>query len=78
MSLKKIDLSLKELESFLDIRFDLDGELAQVTSIDDLLQKIRLHFCLFNTVVLKDIIEKFIGKPLKQQLEEYERMLGGY
>ena len=75
MSLKKIDLSLKELESFLDIRLDLDGELAQVTSIDDLLQKIRPHFCLFNTVVLKDIIEKFIGKPLKQQLEEYERML---
>ena len=66
---------LKELESFLDIRLDLDGELSHVTSIDDLLQQIRPHFCLFNTVVLKDIIEKFIGKHLKQQLEEYESML---
>ena len=75
MSLKKINVSLNELESFLDIRLDLDGELSQVTSIDNLLQQIRPHFCLFNTVVLKDIIEKFIGKPLKQQLEEYESML---
>ena len=75
MSLKKINVSLKELESFLDIRLDLDGELSHVTSIDDLLQQIRPHFCLFNTVVLKDIIEKFIGKPLKQQLEEYESLM---
>ena len=75
MSLKKNNVSLKELECFLDIRLDLDGELSQVTSINDLLQQIRPHFCLFNTVVLKDIIEKFIGKPLKQQLEEYESML---
>ena len=75
MSLKKINVSLKELESFLDIRLDLDGELSQVTSIDDLLHQIRPHFCLFNIVVLKDIIDKFISKPLKQQLEEYESML---
>ena len=74
MSLKKINVSLKELESFLDIRLDLDGDLSQVTSIDDLLHQIRPHFCLFNTVVLKDIIEKFISKPLKQQLEEYESL----
>ena len=65
----------EKLESFLDIRLDLDGELSQVTSIDDLLYQIRPHFCLFNTVVLKDIIEKFIGKPLKKQLEEYENLL---
>ena len=75
MSLKKTKVSVKELESFLDIRLDLDGELSQVASIDDLLQQIRPHFCLFNTVILKDIIEKFIGNPLKQQLEEYESKL---
>ena len=75
MSLKKTKVSVKELESFLDIRLDLDGELSQVASIDNLLQQIRPHFCLFNTVILKDIIEKFIGKPLKQQLEEYESKL---
>ena len=75
MSLIKTNVSLKELKSFLDIRLDLKGELLQVACIDDLLQQIRPHFCLFNTVVLKDIIEKFIRNPLKQQLEEYESKL---
>ena len=75
MSLKGEKVSLKELESFLDIRLDLDGELSQVANIDALLQQIRPHFCLFNIVILKDIIEKFIGKPMKQQLEEYESKL---
>ena len=75
ISLTGTKVSLKKLESFLDIRLDLDGELSQVASIDDLLQQIRLHFCLFNIVILKDIIEKFIGNPLKQQLEEYESKL---
>ena len=74
-SLKKMKVSLKKLENFLEIRLGLDGELSQVTSIDDLLQQIRPHFCLFNTVVLKDIVEKFMGKPLKKQLEEYESKL---
>ena len=75
MSLMGEKVSLKELESFLDIRLDLDGELSQVANIDALLQQIRPHFCLFNIVILKDIIEKFIGNPLKQQLEEYESKL---
>ena len=75
MCLEKTKVTLKKLTRFLDIRLDLDGELSKVSSIDDLLQQIRPHFCLFNTVVLKDIIEKFISKPLKQQLEEYESML---
>ena len=72
MSLEGRHVSLNELEEFLDIRLDLDGELSQVTTIRELLKKIRPHFCLFNTVILKDIVEKFVGKPLKQQLENYE------
>ena len=76
MCLEKTKVTLKKLGRFLDIRLDLDGEfISKVSSIDDLLQQIRPHFCLFNTVVLKDIIEKFIGKPVKQQLEEYESLL---
>ena len=64
---------LMELGRFLDIRLDLDGELAKINDIDDLLQQIRPHFCLFNTVILKDIVEEFVGKPLKKQLvEKYE------
>ena len=61
-----------ELGRFLDIRLNLDGELAKINDIDDLLRQIRPHFCLFNTVILKDIVEEFVGKPLKKQLEKYE------
>ena len=69
---KRKKISLMELGRFLDIRLDLDGELAKINDIDDLLQQIRPHFCLFNTVILKDIVEEFVGKPLKKQLEKYE------
>ena len=74
MSLEEKQVSLKKLGRFLDTRLDLDGELsrAQAVSIDDLLQQIKPHFCLFNTVVLKDIVENFVGEPLKQQLREYK------
>ena len=70
--LKRKKISLMELGRFLDIRLDLDGELAKINDIDDLLRQIRPHFCLFNTVILKDIVEEFVGKPLKKQLEKYE------
>ena len=72
-SLKEKPVPLKELKKFLIIRLDLrDGDLSQVTTIDDLIQQIRPHFCLFNTVILKNIAEMFVVKPLKQQLEKYE------
>ena len=70
--LKRKKKPLMELGRFLDIRLDLDGELAKINDIDDLLREIRPHFCLFNTVILKDIVEEFVGKPLKKQLEKYE------
>ena len=73
MSLEEKQVSLKKLGRFLDTRLDLDGELSQgeAVSIDDLLQQIKPHFCLFNTVVLKEIVENFVGEPIKQQLCEY-------
>ena len=70
--LKRKKISLMEMGRFLDIRLDLDGELAKINDIDDFLRQIRPHFCLFNTVILKDIVEEFVGKPLKKQLEKYE------
>ena len=72
MSLECKPVLLLELKRFLNTRLDFDGELSQVTNIDDLLQKIKPHFCLFNTVILKDIVEEFVGEPLKQQLKKYE------
>ena len=72
MSLEQKQVSLKKLGRFLDTRLDLDGELSQAVSIDDLLQQIKPHFCLFNTVVLKEIVENFVGEPIKQQLREFK------
>ena len=72
MSLERKPVQLIELKRFLNTRLDLDKELSQVDSIDDLIQQIKPHFCLFNTVILKDIVEEFVGEPLKQQLKKYE------
>ena len=72
MSLEGKQVSPKELGRFLDIRLDLDEDLSQVASIDKLFKQIKPHFCLFNTVILKDIVETFVGEPLKQQLEKYK------
>ena len=74
MSLEEKQVSLKKLGRFLDTRLDLDGEsmLSHFVSIDDIFQRIKPHFCLFNTVILKDIVENFVGEPLKEQLQEYK------
>ena len=74
MSLEEKQVSLKKLGRFLDTRLDLDGEsmLSHFVSIDDIFQQIKPHFCLFNTVILKDIVENFVGDPLKEQLQEYK------
>ena len=72
MSLEEKQVSLKKLGRFLDTRLDLDGELSQINSIDEIFQQIKQHFCLFNTVILKDIVENFVEEPLKQQLQEYK------
>ena len=52
-----------------------DQELLQATTIDKLFQLIEPHYCFLNTAILGDIIDEFIGEPLKHQLEEYETQL---
>ena len=52
-----------------------DQELLQATTIDKLFQLIEPHYCFLNTAILGDIIDEFIGEPLKHQLEEYEHQL---
>ena len=70
MSLECKPVLLLELKRFLNTRLDFDGELSQVTNIDDLLQKIKPHFCLFNTVILKDIVEEFVGEAIETTAQE--------
>ena len=50
-------------------------KLLQATTIDKLFQLISPYYCFLSTAVLRAIIDKFIGEPLKHQLEEYERQL---
>ena len=71
-SLEEKHISLTKLKRFLELRLDLDEELPQVTSISDLLQQIKPHFSLFNTVILKELVDKFVGEPLKEQLQDYK------
>ena len=44
------------------------GAHMQVTKIDALFSP---HYYFLNTKLLGDIIEKFVGEPLKNQLEKY-------
>ena len=53
-------------------------KLLQAVSIDKLFQLISPYYCFLNTTVLGDIIDKFIGEPLKHQLEEYEHQLDDF
>ena len=53
-------------------------KLLQAATIDKLFQLISPYYCFLNTTVLGDIIDKFIGEPLKHQLEEYERQLDDF
>ena len=75
ISLKEKQVPLAELQQYLEIRLEEDGQLAQSTSVDQLFHLISPHYCFLNTVILKDVIDKFVGEPLKQQLEKYESHL---
>ena len=52
-----------------------NNELLQASTIDELFHLISPHYCFLNTSILGDIIERFIGGPLKHELEEYDRQL---
>ena len=52
-----------------------NDELLQASTIDELFRLISPHYCFLNTSILGDIIERFIGEPLKNELEEYDRQL---
>ena len=78
-SLDEKQVPLLSLERFLIDLLEEDPEdhekLLQATTIDKLFQLISPYYCFLNTAVLGDIIDKFIGEPLKHQLEEYEHQL---
>ena len=52
-----------------------NNELLQASTIDELFHLISPHYCFLNTSILGDIIDEFIGEPLKHELEEYDRQL---
>ena len=52
-----------------------NNELLQASTIDELFHLISPHYCFLNTYILGDIIDEFIGEPLKHELEEYDSQL---
>ena len=74
-SLDEKPVPLLKLQRFLIDLLEEDKTLLQANTIDDLFQLISPYYCFLNTAVLGDIIDKFIGEPLKHQLNEYERQL---
>ena len=65
---------LLNIRSFLEELLD-DEKLSQASSIDELFYLIKPYYCFLNTAILGDIIERFIGEPLKHELDEYEHQL---
>lgn len=74
-SLEKEQVSLIILRRFLREFLEDDGGLSQAATIDEVFDVIRPHYCFLNIVILKDIIEEFVGDPMKQQLKRYESQL---
>ena len=70
---KKVDL--EKLQSYLETRLEENGKFTQAATINELFRLISPHYCFLNTVILEDLVEKFVGEPLKKQLEEYENHL---
>ena len=68
-------VSLKKFQRFLEERLNEKGAYQKATTIDELLCMVSPHYSFFNTSLLEDIIEEFIGQPLKQRLEDFEEGL---
>ena len=73
--LEKKEVPLKILRRFLEERLDQKGAYQKATTIDELLLMVSPHYSFFNTSLLEDLIEMFIGQPLKQRLEDFEEGL---
>ena len=73
--LEEKDVPLKTLRRFIEARLDQKGAYQNATTVDELLLMVSPHYSFFNTNLLEDLIEKFIGQPLKQRLEDFEERL---
>ena len=75
-SLDEKQVPIVKIGGFLEELLDLnDGELSQASTVGQLFQLIKPHYCFLNTAILGDIIKRFIGEPLKRELDEYDQQL---
>ena len=78
-SLDEKQVPLLKIHYFLEELLELDeGELSRASTVGDLFQLIKPHYCFLNTAILGDIIDVFIGEPLKHQLDEYKCQLKSF
>ena len=76
-SLDEKQVPLLKIRRFIVELLDENEGLLHATTIDELFEIIKPHYCFLNTAILGDIIDRFIGEPLKHQLEEYETSARG-
>ena len=75
-SLSEKQVPIVNIGGFLEELLDLnDGELSQASTVGQLFQLIKPHYCFLNTAILGYITERFIGEPLKRELDEYDQQL---
>ena len=74
-SLEEKQVPLVKLARYLIGLLIENNELLQASTIDELFHLISPHYCFLNTSTLGDIIDEFIGEPLKHELEEYDHQL---
>lgn len=67
-----------KLQRFIKEILKQDGKFMQATTVEELFDKIRPHYCFLNTTILEDIVEEFVGEPLKEQLDKYEKQLNEF
>ena len=72
------NISLVRLQRFLREILKENGKFMQATTVEELFDKIRPHYCFLNTTILEDIVEEFFGEPLKEQLDTYEKQLNEF
>ena len=72
------NISLVRLQRFLKEFLKEDGKFMQATTVEELFDKIRPYYCFLNTTILEDIVEEFVGEPLKEQLDTYEKQLNEF
>ena len=70
------DLSIEDMKQFLeDYDSDLKSELAEISTLEDLMRLIRKNCSLINVVLLEAVVEKFDIASAQRYIDEYKKLI---